>query len=210
MSAEGSRAEGFEGEVAAVGACGGYVPRRPHQTVLHRAVREGMREFLEEADGQGGLPAFVVKELNAFLRCGDLTLGFVRVRCSTCQSELRIGFSCKGRTVCSSCTGHRAALTAAHLVDDVLPRVPIRQWTMVKPRVHLTRYFGVFGPNARARAQVVPARIEPLPPPRLDWALLLRRTFGFDVLTLVTSPVLARQILGLSARPRPRAVASKS
>ena len=69
----------------------------------------------------------------------------------------------------------------------------------VKPRVHLTRYFGVFGPNARARAQVVPARTEPLQPPeplpsatqlklsgtgdpsrptlappRLDWALLLK------------------------------------
>ena len=43
-----------------------------------------------------------------------------------------------------------------------------------------------------------------LAPPRLDWALLLRRTFGFDVFTLVTSPVLARQILGLSARSQAR------
>ena len=36
---------------------------------------------------------------------------------------------------------------------------------MVKPRVHLTRFFGVFAPNSKARAQVVPQRPAEQPAP---------------------------------------------
>jgi hypothetical protein len=68
------------------------------------------------------------------------------------------------------------------------------------PRRHLTRYHGVFAPNAAARAEVVPSAPRatdsnssgsfPAPtrvPPtvlvrRLDWAALLARVFAIDVL----------------------------
>ena len=113
---------------------GGYVPRGGVATALHGAVREGLAELVEETDKLGGLPGFIVKELHAYLRCGDLAYGFVRVRCAECDEELRVGFSCKGRTVCPSCAGRRAAVTAAHLVDEVLPGVPFRQWTLAFPR----------------------------------------------------------------------------
>jgi hypothetical protein len=102
---------------------------------------------------------------------------------------------------------------------------------MAKPRFHLTRFFGVFAPASSARAQVVPGRQEtsatpasvaaqlpldlapiPPPPPRLDWAALLRRTWGFDVfacpcggrrrvLAFVTSPQVASLILGPPSPP---------
>ena len=42
------------------------------------------------------------------------------------QRELRRGF-------CPSCGGRRMADTAAHLVDRVLPRVPVRQWVLTLP-----------------------------------------------------------------------------
>ena len=103
---------------------------------------------------------------------------------------------------------------------------------MVKPKVHLTRFFGVFAPNSRARPKVVPppalpptpvtaldaspatSSTAPPPRPRLDWAGLLRRTWGFDVfacpcgarrrvIALITSPEIARQILGLPPHTRP-------
>ena len=35
--------------------------------------------------------------------------------------------------MCPSCTGRRAADTAAHLVDAVLPHVPLRQWVLALP-----------------------------------------------------------------------------
>lgn len=89
---------------------------------------------MAQADAMGGVPRFIVKELHAFMRCGDLALGFVRVVCPSCRVEVRVGFSCKGRTVCPSCSARRAALCAAHLVDGVLPKAPFRQWTLAFPR----------------------------------------------------------------------------
>ncbi|MCP5060533.1 MAG: hypothetical protein GY937_27875 [bacterium] len=38
-----------------------------------------------------------------------------------------VAFSCKRRGFCPSCRGHRMSGNAAHLVDGVLPEVPIRQ-----------------------------------------------------------------------------------
>ena len=44
-----------------------------------------------------------------------------------------LAFSCKGRGFCPSCTGRRMADLAAHLVDEVLPKVAIRQWVCSLP-----------------------------------------------------------------------------
>ena len=41
--------------------------------------------------------------------------------------ERLLAFSCKGRGFCPSCGGRRMADTAAHLVDRVIPEVPVRQ-----------------------------------------------------------------------------------
>jgi hypothetical protein len=42
-------------------------------------------------------------------------------------------FSCKKRGFCNSCGGRRMSATAAHLVDRVFPRVPVRQWVLSLP-----------------------------------------------------------------------------
>jgi hypothetical protein len=42
--------------------------------------------------------------------------------------------SCKGRGVCPSRNGRRMAQTAAHLVDRVIPPVPVRQWVISVPK----------------------------------------------------------------------------
>ncbi|PYV43136.1 MAG: hypothetical protein DMG09_01050 [Acidobacteria bacterium] len=42
-------------------------------------------------------------------------------------------FSYKGRAVCSSCSGRRMVHTAAHVVDRVLAKVPVRQWVLSLP-----------------------------------------------------------------------------
>jgi len=44
-----------------------------------------------------------------------------------------VPFSCKGRGFCPSCGGRRMTECAARLVDDVLPRVPVRQWVLSLP-----------------------------------------------------------------------------
>lgn len=116
----------------------GYLPRAGEASVLHRAVRDNLESFLADtkaAHEHGfGVPRFVEEEFRSFLRCGVVAHGFVRARCASCGHGLLVGFSCKRRAVCPSCTGRRAAECAAHLVDNVLPRVPVRQWVLTFPR----------------------------------------------------------------------------
>jgi len=108
--------------------------REPERTVLHATVRAHLRTFLEEArartDEGAGLPRFVEAEFERYLACGILAHGFGRVRCGGCGDELLVAFSCKGRGFCPSCTTRRMHDTAAHLVDRVLPRVPVRKWVL--------------------------------------------------------------------------------
>ncbi len=65
--------------------------------------------------------------------CGVFEGGFARFRCEGCAREYLVPFSCKGRGFCPSCGGRRMTERAAHLVDGVLPRVPVRQWVLTVP-----------------------------------------------------------------------------
>ncbi|MEE8408977.1 MAG: transposase zinc-binding domain-containing protein [Myxococcota bacterium] len=44
-----------------------------------------------------------------------------------------VPLSCRGRSLCASCTGRRMADTAARLTDQVFPSVPVRHWTLSLP-----------------------------------------------------------------------------
>jgi len=113
-----------------------YQPRATERGVLHCVVREHLETFLAEAAraaGGGHLPEFVEHEFRDFLTCGVLAHGFARVRCDTCAFERLLPFSCKGRGFCPSCGGRRMTERAAHLVTEVLPRVPVRQWVLSLP-----------------------------------------------------------------------------
>jgi hypothetical protein len=113
--------------------------RRPERTALYRAVHENLETFLDRAQGQDrAIPRFVERELRSYLECGLPAFGFVRLRCKRCGHERLLPFSCKGRGFCPSCVGRRMADTAAHLVDRVIPEVPVRQWVLSLP--HPLRY----------------------------------------------------------------------
>ena len=110
-----------------------YEPRRPAEDVLHQIVQAHFETFRTQAarlrDGEG-LPRFVEGEFRDFLRCGSLAGGFARFRCAACGLDRLVAFSCKGRGFCPSCGGRRMAERAAHLVDQVFPDVPVRQWVL--------------------------------------------------------------------------------
>jgi hypothetical protein len=83
---------------------------------LYAAVRDNLATLLAEASELGrGLPRYVERDFARYLECGV------------------VAFSCKGRGVCPSCNAKRAHVTAAHLVEPVLPHVPYRQWTLSFP-----------------------------------------------------------------------------
>jgi hypothetical protein len=112
-----------------------YVPRKPTETVLHQLVRANLESFIAyaRANYEGGLPRYVEQEFRAYIKCGDFSEGFSRVRCDACGHDLLVAFSCHGRSICPSCCGRRMANVAAFLVDRVLPDVPLRQYVLSLP-----------------------------------------------------------------------------
>src|SRR6185295_790348 len=113
-----------------------YRPRDAEHTVLHQVVAEHLEAFLgaaAEAGDGARLPQFVEREFREFLTCGVVEHGVARFRCEGCAREHLVPFSCKGRGWCPSCGGRRMTERAAHLVDAVLPWVPVRQWVFTVP-----------------------------------------------------------------------------
>jgi hypothetical protein len=113
-----------------------YAPRDPSHTVLYHVIAEHLETFLASlADDPEatGLPAYVQQEFYDYLRCGILAHGFLRLGCDTCHKELLVPFSCKRRGFCPSCAVRRMAQTVAHLVEQVIPWVPTRQWVVSVP-----------------------------------------------------------------------------
>jgi hypothetical protein len=111
-----------------------YARRKPEESVLYGVVREQIETFLARArERDRPAPRFVERELRSYLSCGILAHGFLRVHCDACGCDRLVAFSCKGRGFCPSCGGRRMADTAAHLVDRVLPHVPVRQWVLSLP-----------------------------------------------------------------------------
>src|SRR5215468_3998586 len=113
-----------------------YRPRDAEHTVLHQVMSEHLETFLDavaEAGDGAGLPQFVEREFREFLTCGVFEGGVVRFQCEGCGREHLVPFSCKGRGWCPSCGGRRMTERAAHLVDAVLPWVPVRQWVLTVP-----------------------------------------------------------------------------
>ena len=104
--------------------------------MLYVTLQEHWKTFLADLEAiaeSPPLPAFVVAEVEAFLRCGILTHGFVLARCGDCGWSRPVAFSCQRRGFCPSCIGRRMADFAAHLVDRVAPAVPMRQWVLTVP-----------------------------------------------------------------------------
>jgi hypothetical protein len=111
-----------------------YTRRSPAGTPLYRVVRRHLRTFLAAREAEGRpLPKFVVDEFEAYLRCGIHAYGFLRVQCDSCDEEWAVAFSCKKRGFCPSCAAKRKAETAAHMIEQVLPFVPYRQFVLSFP-----------------------------------------------------------------------------
>ena len=93
-------------------AAGGlvYERHRPEDTRLYRLVEQHYPAFVAHLAEQGNaLPAYVEKEFDAYLKCGRLEHGFLRVRCESCHFERLVAFSCKRRGFCPSCGARRMA-----------------------------------------------------------------------------------------------------
>ena len=77
-----------------------YERRRPEQTPLCRLVRAHYESFAADVDATGtNLLQFVIDEFEAYLECGILAYGFLRLRCAGCARDTLVAFSCKRRGI---------------------------------------------------------------------------------------------------------------
>ena len=112
----------------------GYARHRPEATLLYQLVERHYPEFVAAREAASRpLPKYVQEEFEAYLKCGRLEHGFLRVRCEDCHAEKLVAFSCKRRGFCPSCGARRMTDSAALLADEVLPAKPIRQWVLSLP-----------------------------------------------------------------------------
>lgn len=107
-------------------------PLRAPPTTLYGPVPQHAATFFSETQATAGadLPKFGQRRVRRFLECGILAHGFLRLRCGDCGHDQLLAFSCKRRGLCPSCGARSMAQTAAHLVDQVILKVPVRQWVL--------------------------------------------------------------------------------
>ena len=120
-------------------ACAGssafrYQRHQPEKTLLYQLVSKHYPVFRQQLTEEGRiLPGYVQREFDDYLKCRRLEYGFLRVRCETCHEERLVAFSCKRRGLSLSCGARRMVESAAHLVDNVVPEAPVRQWVLTFP-----------------------------------------------------------------------------
>lgn len=111
-----------------------YARRRPELTPCYRIIQEHLSTFIAEREAEGRpLPDYVIQEFEAYLKCGIPAYGFLRLQCEKCDEEKIVAFSCKRRGFCPSCCARRQVEAAAHLVEEVLPLIPYRQFVLSFP-----------------------------------------------------------------------------
>ena len=111
-----------------------YARHAPERTLLYALVEAHYPDFIVRIEAEGrSLPGYVREAFDAYLRCGVLEHGFLRVVCEHCRAERLVAYSCKKRGLCPSCGARRMAESARHLVDEVFGPRPVRQWVLSFP-----------------------------------------------------------------------------
>ncbi|MGH7264852.1 MAG: transposase zinc-binding domain-containing protein, partial [Candidatus Rokuibacteriota bacterium] len=108
-------------------------PSRPCSTGPSRRTFRPSSRGRPGRTGRGGCRPSSGASSRPTSGAGSSPTGLLRVRCQRCGETTVVAFSCRGRGFCPSCGGRRMSELAAHLVDRVLPRVPIRQWVFTVP-----------------------------------------------------------------------------
>jgi hypothetical protein len=112
-----------------------YKPRRPEKTILFQVVKKYYKTWTTKSENfDKKIPLYVHKEFKNYIQCGILAHGFAYAHCNACNHDFILGFSCKGRGICPSCSTRNMAETAAHIRENVIPQIPVRQWVISFPK----------------------------------------------------------------------------
>lgn len=118
---------------------GVYNPRKPRSSPLFALLDKYwdrfVRSYGEVFECKFGPMRRIVEQTgDKFLKCGILDFGFARIRCPDCGDEFLVGYSCKCRNFCPSCSRKRQLIFADHLKNEVLQPVMHRHVTFSLPK----------------------------------------------------------------------------
>jgi len=116
------------------------------QKIFERHFSDFVRVYEDDyADRYGKYRLERIKTIGEhFLACGDYLNGVARIRCTNpdCCHDYFRPFSCKGFYLCPSCSQKRTILMAEHLTEEVLLRLPHRQFVFKTGTVIAHQTFG--------------------------------------------------------------------
>jgi|GEM_PF-1169635 len=90
--------------------CCGSPCARPCSSTPYRSPGRLRPQVLEDLAEHGGLPKFVVREFEEYLRCGLLSAGCLHLVCRSCGHSQLVALSCKCRGFCPSLPRSRSLL----------------------------------------------------------------------------------------------------
>jgi hypothetical protein len=105
--------------------------------IFNRAYAEFRTVYDEKYQKKYGFFRPVIdKEVEKYLKCGIFEYGFARIRCEnkSCKREFLLPFSCKGRSLCSSCSTKHMLLFQMRIMDTVAAKVPHRHMVFCMPK----------------------------------------------------------------------------
>jgi hypothetical protein len=122
-----------------------YQPRNPKASAYYKCVENHFEDLERAWDNMyasryGFCRTYVMTVIYKYLDCGDLHMGFARVRCEKCGHEYILAYSCKRRQFCPSCHQKRVIEYGEWLLSNVLKDVPHRHWVFSIPK-RLRIYF---------------------------------------------------------------------
>ena len=84
----------------------------------------------------------IKESVEKFIECGDYSKGIARIKCTNhdCKYEYFRPFSCKSWYLCPSCNQKRLLLFSEHLSENMLLKLPHRQFVFTLPKL-LRVYF---------------------------------------------------------------------
>jgi len=79
----------------------------------------------------------ITKAVERFLGCGDYSKGIARIQCTNpdCRAEYFRPFSCSVFHLCPSCSQKRTLLLGEYMNEQLLLRLPHRQFVFTLPKV---------------------------------------------------------------------------
>ncbi len=113
------------------------------QNVIQEILEDHFHHFEEVyeekyAEKYGSEHIIRIKEVvKRFLDCGDYSKGIARIQCNNgdCRYEYFRPFSCKTFHLCPACRQKRLLLFSERLCDEVLLKLPHRQFVFTLPKV---------------------------------------------------------------------------